>query len=208
MLALLSLASAQDGGLDFDALPSTAVAVAAGDGPLFPWLVVAALAGLVALAGWSGRKASIPAMLDLRRLPGGATIAITATLAIYGLVHALGALAVVMQTRELFTSAEEYFAYLTPARLASLSHAHLMGIATLQVFGALLYTLSRGDGPLPRAICTLAFVGVGADIGSWWLTKYRGGSWEIVSMAAGIACAAAYLWMAFAATRDLWRART
>ena len=192
------------GGLDLDALPASAP-VAAGDGPLLPWLAVTLLAGVVGLAGWSGRGRASPPLFDVARLPGGAAIAITATLAIYGLVHALGAAAVVMQTRGAFASSEEYFAYLTPARLAALSHAHLMGIATIQVFGVLLYTISRSDGPVPRAIGALAFVGVGADIGSWWLTKYRGGSWEIVSLAAGVACAVAYLWTAIAVTRALWR---
>jgi hypothetical protein len=208
MVFLLAMpgANAQDGGLDFDALPTTAP-VSAGDGPLVPWLVVVGLAGVVLLAARSGRGKITPSVLDLGRFPGGASIAITATLLIYGLVHLLGAVSVALQTRETYATAEEYFAYLTPARLTSLSHAHLMGISTLQVFGALLYALSRRDGPGPRAVCTLAFVGVGADIGSWWLLKYRGAAWEVVSMASGLACAAAYLWMAVAVIRDVWRVR-
>ena len=204
MLFLMALARAEDGGLNLDALPETTAPVAVGDGPLLPWLVVFTLAALVVGIGLSGRRASGQPLLDLARLPGSAALAITATLAIYGLVHVLGAVAVIMQTRELFASSEEYFAYLTPARLASLSHAHLFGIATLQVFGALLYTLSRADGPVPRAVTALAFVGIGADIGSWWLTKYRGGAWEVVSIAAGSAFALAYLWMAVRSTQPGW----
>lgn len=208
---MLARAMAGDGGLDFDAVPDavTVAAPASSETSYAAWATVLALSGLCALIGWTGRRAALsdPA-LRLASIAVPARLAISCTLVIYAVTHALGALAVYLQTRVVYGSATEYFQYLQPARLASMSHAHLMGIATMQGAVAILYGLSRRDGVVPRLAVSLAFAGVFGDIGSWWLIKYVSPGWDVVATFAGSSCALSYAWMATAVLGDLWRSRT
>ncbi len=210
-LLLSSLASAQPngGGLNFDAVDTGPVVAAAHAGDatsvIAAVVVIVVLLGLVGVAGWSGRQAQRPAVLDLARAPVPAKLATIGVLTIFALTHALGAAAVYLNTRELYPTATEYFFYLKPARLASLSHAHLMAIATMDGIVAALYTLGQRDGVVTRAVVVAAFLGVTSDIASWWLTKYAGGGFETLSMVSGVLFSAAFLVMSGSVLWCMWR---
>ncbi|MFZ5477617.1 MAG: hypothetical protein ACOZNI_12645 [Myxococcota bacterium] len=203
-------ASAQEpGGLELgEVAPEELVAAPAeGAGPsaALGWGAVVLLAGVVAAVALTGRRAPAhPPPLRLGGLGVPAKLAITGVLAAFLATHVVAAASVWLDTRVVYASTEEYFFYLKPARLTGLSHAHLMGISTMQGVAAGLYAPSRRDGPVTRGVVTLAFVAIVADIASWWLVKYAGPGFEALSMVAGFACSAAFAWMAGAVLRDVW----
>ena len=84
-----------------------------------------------------------------------------------------GTTTVFYQTRIANATIEEYFSFLTVARLLVLSHVHLFGYATM---GVVLYTLGRRQGAAadPR-FGTLLGLTVTAgilDVLSWWAVRY------------------------------------
>jgi hypothetical protein len=160
---------------------------------------------LVGLAFYGGVRAKItPPFINLFSLPWTAKITITALLFFYGMTHIVAAVTVYLNTRVLYPSAKEYFFYIKPVRLSALSHAHLMGMATMSFLPALFYTLSRQKSGLSSAIVAITFLGILGDIGSWWLIKYGGDGFEIVSMLSGVFLSGGFAVMALVVFRDLW----
>ncbi|MFZ5471558.1 MAG: hypothetical protein ACOZIN_19200 [Myxococcota bacterium] len=168
-------------------------------------LLLAAV-GAAALAGKRADGKGEPP-LHLGNWPLPAKLALTLTVAVFAAAHLVAAVTVYLDTRVVYSSTEEYFRYLKPARLSALSHAHLMGIATMEGLTGLAYGLSRRTSAFSSAIVTLALVGVIGDIGSWWLTKYAGAGFELLSIATGVFFSLGFAVMALALLRDMWLGR-
>jgi len=61
----------------------------------------------------------------------------------------------------------------TLSALARVSHIHLFGISLIFVLTGAIFAMSRLPSGWRVAIIVLPFVSIWADIGSWWITKYR-----------------------------------
>lgn len=136
--------------------------------------------------------------------PFSAKLGLSFLLLIYAITHGIAALTVYLNTRVIYTSAQEYFFYIKPARLTGLSHAHLMGIATMDGLVAFLYALTRPSTGFTAAIVTATFAGIFLDIASWWAIKYLGGGYEPLSMISGILFSGGFLMMSFAILHGMW----
>ena len=194
-------------GLDFEAVPTgAAVAAETSSGAMIlaAWLLVALVAAAVGGAAFSGRGAVGRRLVSVRTLPVPIKLVATALLAVYGLTHILGAASAWVQTNDVYASSSEYFFYLKTPRLLSLSHAHLMGLGTMEGLVALAYAGSRADGPWPRGIITLAFLGIVGDVSSWWLMKFAGDAFDVLADVSGAGFAVAFSWMAVRLAWDLW----
>lgn len=170
--------------------------------------VLAVVLLLMAIAGaiFGGRKVGDPRppRFLLRQVPFSAKLGLTFLLLIYGATHALAAITVYLDTRVVYSSATEYFQFLSAARLTGLSHAHLMGISTMDAIIGSAFVLSRRSSGWVCGVVTMTFLGIVADIVSWWLTKYEGGGFELLSMATGIFFSLGFIIMSVSIFWDMW----
>ncbi len=205
-------AAAAEGQLNLEAIEVPvgnveAVRTTAGSAPapvafvLVGMMVIAILAATV----WGQRATHQPARFSLQAAPLAAKLTGTFVLAIYATTHVLGAITVYLDTRVVYASTAEYFQYLKPARLTALSHAHLMAIATMDASAALFFSLSRPTSGFATGVVTATFIGVVGDILAWWLIKYLGGGYELVSIATGILFSVGFAVMTAVLLRDMWR---
>jgi hypothetical protein len=165
--------------------------------------------GLLAVTYFGGARAKLVApLIDLYSFPWSAKLTVTALLFYYGLTHIIAAVTVYLNTRVIYPSAKEYFFYIKPVRLSGLSHAHLMGMATMTFLPALFYSLSRMKTGWSSMVVAAAFLGILGDIGAWWLIKYGGDGFEIVSILSGILLSGGFAVMACVVFRDLWFKRS
>jgi hypothetical protein len=143
---------------------------------------------------------------NLFDLPMPAKLAITFLLIAYGLTHIFAALTVYFDTRVVYATSKEYFFYIKPGRLTALTHAHLMAIGTMNGITAFLYAMNLNSKTyaFSSAVVTMTFVGIFGDITSWWLTKYWGENFEILSMVTGIFFSLGFTIMALSVFRSLW----
>lgn len=203
------------GGLDFERIevPPEAVQVVTKKGEekgtpgaIALSALLAAVVGGAALWGhWAPRGDSRVLLQDA---PLSGKLALTLLLTLYGSSHVLAAITGHIDTRHVYETTAEYFFYMTQGRLSGLSHAHLMGIATMDGIVALLFAYSRPSSAFAAGVVTLAFVGIAGDVGSWWLIKYAGGGYELVAIVSGTFLAAGFSVMAIALFRDTWFGRT
>jgi hypothetical protein len=177
-----------------------------GSSQMWAGLAILLLVAGIAAASVVGRKIGDgrPARVQLRSAPFAAKLGLTFLFFIYGATHVLAALTVYLDTRELYGSAAEYFRFLSLARLSGLSHAHLMGISTMDALVGVVYLLSRRSSGFACAVVTMTFLGIVGDIASWWLTKYAGSGFELLSMTTGIFFSFGFIIMSASALWDAW----
>ncbi len=172
------------------------------------WGVVIVLLMVVAIVAATirgQRSARQPARFALNTAPLAAKFTWSFVLAIYAGVHVLAAITVYLDTRVVYASTAEYFQFIKPARLMALSHAHLMAIATMDAFAALLFSYSQPTSGFSTGVVTATFIGIVGDIGAWWLIKYWGGGYELVSIATGILFSGGFATMLVAILFGTWR---
>ncbi len=177
-----------------------------------PVLFIALMLAIVIVATvWGRRTPNQPARLKLHEAPLAAKLTWSFMLVIYSIVHVLAAVTVYLETRVVYTSTVEYFQFLKAARLTALSHAHLMAITTMDVFVALLFSFSRSENRSPSGfaagLVTATFIGIVCDIGTWWMIKYWGESYELVSIVAGTFFAGGFAIMMLILLYDTWLRR-
>ncbi len=143
--------------------------------------------------------------ISINSFPVSAKLVVTFLVSIFALTHGIALITVYLQTHIINGSTYEYFSNLKLARLTALSHAHIMGIGIMDGVIALIYSLSRKSSGFSCAVVAAAFFGVFGDIGSWWLIKYYGASFEYFSIASGLLCAAADVFMTLAICLSLWK---
>ena len=199
------------GGLDLDAveLPPGSVQSAASNAgdrsTIWALLGIGVMGGMIGAAAVAGRRhRSTTVPLDLHAAPLSGKMAVTLLLLVYGATHVVALITVYLDTRVVYETTEEYFKFIKPARLSALSHAHLMGIATMDGIVALLYAWSRRSGGLACAVIAMTFVGIAGDIASWWLIKYAGGGFEWMSAVAGVAFTLGFSIMTLGLLRNAW----
>lgn len=192
-----------DGGSGLESAPQ-AVQASGAHLPSVVLIILLMIAVAVAAYVFGQRRQTKSAMFDLGLIPLSTKLVILFMLMIYGATHLLAAGTVYFNTRVIYASAQEYFSYIKPARLAALSHAHLMGIATMEGLVAVLYTLTRRSNGFTSAVVAITFIGVFGDIASWWAVKYFGGSYDLLSMVNGLFFSGGFLIMTIALTKDIF----
>jgi hypothetical protein len=104
----------------------------------------------------------------------------------FSLTQAIAGITVYWQTMLANANAHEYFQMMRPAKLLGLSHAHLFGytvlfgLTGLMVSGASLKPYTRGVLVAGMVLSAIT------DVGSWWLLKYFGPAFEIVTVGSGL----------------------
>jgi len=137
-------------------------------------------------------------------LPDPIKALITLVLTAYGLVHVLSFIEVYLKTRVQFTSAGEYFSYMSLAKLVATSHAHYFGHATMYALTAAVFLFTRLSERTKTIFICLALSGGLLDVPSWWMIKYAGDSWEFFSALAGAMSTIGWGFMTLRILWELW----
>lgn|GEM_PF-2241341 len=69
--------------------------------------------------------------------------------------------------------------------LATTTHNHLFGFATLALLVSWIFTATRWRGPLVPLLVGAASVGIVVDVGAWWLTRAFGAPFHLAVMFGG-----------------------
>lgn len=152
----------------------------------------------------TGRSTPAPAMSEW---PQSLKALSTLGLIAFGGVHVFALLEVYLQSRVNFTSAEEYFFYMSPAKLAATSHAHLFGHAVMYGLTGFLFTRTSVGERWKTAIIALTLAGGLLDVPSWWMLKYAGGRFEIFSVLAAGLSSFGFLIMAGRILFEMWNSK-
>lgn len=140
----------------------------------------------------------------LSDFPDPAKAVLTLAMGAYALVHIFSLLEVYLKTRVQFTSAHEYFSYMSAVKLAATSHAHFFGHATMYALTATAFLLTRQSERAKTVFVCLALASGLLDVPSWWMIKYMGDSWEVFSMIAGVFAAVGWGYMSLRVLYELW----
>ena len=143
----------------------------------------------------------------LADFPDSAKMSLTLLLAAYGLVHAMGVGEAYLKSRNDFTSAGEYFYYMSLGKLVATSHAHLFGHGTMYFLTSALFLFSSVSERTKTLLIGLAMSSGLLDVASWWMLKYHGDVWEIFAVLAGILYIFGWGSMAGRMTWEMWRPR-
>lgn len=176
--------------LDFGAAAASPVVDLAQRYPHQGW-AIAAFGVYVAVGCWIVwrliRKApSWTPPVPVGHWPSAAKALVALTMISFALVHVFALLEVYLQSRKSFSSAEEYFFYMSPAKLAASSHAHFFGHAVMYgVTGAVFLWTAVGE-PWKTAVIALTLAGGLLDTPAWWMIKFAGGGFEAFSILAAI----------------------
>ena len=132
---------------------------------------------------WGGRSNDT---LQLAQLPSVVKLTLFLFLVGFCLVQLVASITVYTQTMVEHPDAVEYFHLMRGVKLLGLSHAHLFGytamfgIVGLMVCGAELGAYSRGV-----LVCGMMLSAM-TDVMSWWMIKYFGAAFELVTYGSGI----------------------
>ena len=143
----------------------------------------------------------------LGQLPVSAKAAATLVMLGYGLVHVFSILTVVLKTKYLYTSSEDYFHDMPLHKLAALSHTHFFGHATLYGLMAMLFLFTTVSERKKRVIVLLAPVGAILDNASWWGVKMVSSQYELLSYAGGLFMLLGFALMGGITLWQLWRTK-
>ena len=165
--------------------------------------VIALTVAFVALALLKQHRGT-PFNYRLRQLPVSGRVLVTFFVLILGLVHIFALLEVYLQSRVTWTSAEEYFFYMKPTKLAATTHAHLFGHLTMYSLVAVLF-LFTGVGEVFKTLVLSSAISGGLwDVTSWWLIKYASGKFEALSVLTGAMASLGFLTMVIVILHEIW----
>jgi len=140
----------------------------------------------------------------VREAPLGFKLLVTVFLIGYGLAQALGSTMAYLETRVINPSAEEYFFYLKPTKLVSLSHPHFFGYATLYFLTGLLFLFTERGKFLKTWLPAVTVLAALLDICTWWGIKYVSAKLEIFTIIFGITFAGGFAIMAVTILYEMW----
>lgn len=143
----------------------------------------------------------------VREAPLGFKLLVTVFLLGYGLAQAVGLTMAYLQTRVVNPSAEEYFFYLKPTKLVSLSHPHFFGYATLYFLTGFLYLFTEQKKFLKTWLPAVTVLAALLDICSWWGIKYVSAKLEILTAIFGVIFAGGFAIMALTILYEMWLKR-
>ncbi|MBI4368952.1 MAG: hypothetical protein HY547_01840 [Elusimicrobia bacterium] len=158
---------------------------------------------------WASRRPGIvwESPWPLGEWPSFLKVAATLPLLSYALVHSLSAWEVFLKTRTDFSSAGEYFYYMSLPKLVATSHAHLFGHATMYGLTSAVFSMTRLRGRAKTFIIGAALCGGLIDVPSWWMMKYYGDKWEAFAALSGALYSAGWAIMAGRILWELWGRR-
>ncbi|OGC92334.1 MAG: hypothetical protein A2142_08555 [candidate division Zixibacteria bacterium RBG_16_48_11] len=145
--------------------------------------------------------------LKVREGPLGFKLLVTIFLLGYFLAQALGLTMAYLETRVVNPSAEEYFFYLKPTKLVSLSHPHFFGYATLYFLTGFLYLFTEQRKFLKTWLPAVTVLAALLDICSWWGIKYVSAKLEIFTAIFGVIFAGGFTVMALTILYEMWLKR-
>lgn len=143
----------------------------------------------------------------VREGPLGFKLLVSVFLLGYFLAQALGLTMAYLETRVVNPSAEEYFFYLKPTKLVSLSHPHFFGYATLYFLTGFLYLFTEQRKFLKTWLPAVTVMAALLDICSWWGIKYVSAKLEIFTAIFGIIFAGGFAVMAVTILYEMWLKR-
>lgn len=141
---------------------------------------------------------------NLYSLPDPAKAIIALVLIAYGLVHIFSSIEVYVKTRIQFTSAGEYFSYMSLAKLVATSHAHFFGHGTMYALTAAIFLFTQLSERTKTIFICLALSAGLLDVPSWWMIKYAGDFWEAFSAVAGAMSTIGWGFMSLRVLYELW----
>ena len=103
----------------------------------------------------------------------------------FTLTQGVAAVTVYWQTMLENQNAYTYFSLMRPAKLLGLSHAHLFGYTVLFGLTGLMVCCTRLSAYIKGVLTCGMVLSAFADVGSWWLMKYFGPAFEVVTYGAG-----------------------
>ncbi len=145
--------------------------------------------------------------LKVREGPLGFKLLVTVFLLGYFLAQALGLTMAYLETRVVNPSAEEYFFYLKPTKLVSLSHPHFFGYATLYFLTGFLYLFTEQRKFLKTWLPAVTVLAALLDICSWWGIKYVSAKLEIFTAIFGVIFVGGFVVMALTILYEMWLKR-
>lgn len=137
-------------------------------------------------------------------LPPSFKLLITIYFSVYGLVHVVALINVYIQTRIVYPSVEEYFFYMPIQKLTGTTHAHLFGLTTMYALTSVVFMFTSAKERLKIPVIAAAFLGAPFDLYSWWLIKFLGEKYEIMSAFSGGTISTAFLIMYGFVVYELW----
>lgn len=140
----------------------------------------------------------------LGQLPPSFKLMITIFLSVYGLVHIVALINVYIQTRIVYPGAAEYFFYMPIQKLTGITHAHLFGLTTMYALTSVAFMFTRAKERIKIPVIAAAFLGAPFDLYSWWLIKYQGAQYEVMSAFSGGTFSLAFLTMFTFIMLELW----
>ncbi len=141
----------------------------------------------------------------VRQAPLGFKLLVTVFLIGYSLAQILGLTMAYLETRVVNPSAEEYFFYLKPTKLISLSHPHFFGYATLYFLTGLLFLFTERGRFLKTWLPAVTVLAALLDICTWWGIKYISPKLEILTALFGITFTGGFAIMALTVLYEMWR---
>ncbi len=140
----------------------------------------------------------------IREAPLGFKLLVTVFLLGYSLAQILGMTMAYLETRVVNPSAEEYFFYLKPTKLVSLSHPHFFGYATLYFLTGALYLFTEQKRLLKTWLPAVTVLAALLDICTWWGIKYVSAKLEILTAVFGVMFAGGFAIMALTVLYEMW----
>ena len=142
---------------------------------------------------------------QLNQLPPAAKLIPTIFLVTFLFVHIIALADAMVQSRVIAKNVHEYFHFMKYSRLLGVSHSHLFGHTVMYSLVALPFAFTTWREFIKALFIAGAMVSAVFDVGSWWLIKYFGEEFEIISAVSGITFTISFLVMAAKTLRDLWK---
>lgn len=200
------LSSAQAQGLDFNSVEVTAVE-SSKTYPELAILIAISMLSISLLIAWLATKKKVikKSTFKLNSLPSAAKLIPTIFLVTFFFVHIIALTDAMVQSRVIAKSAYEYFHFTKYSRLLGLSHSHIFGHTVMYTLVAIPFAFTRWSEFIKALLITGAMISAFFDVGSWWLIKYFGEEFEIISMVSGMTFSGCFLIMAGKTLQELWK---
>lgn len=132
-----------------------------------------------------------------------ARILITLLIITYIMQH-ISSFLLVMHDVDINMGAATVFENKSLLQMLRLTHQHLMGHGTMYFITSLIFLLTDAGNILKIALVTSVFAGSWGDLTGWWLMKYYGDAWELISQVSAILMACGFFLMSFFILKSTW----
>lgn len=198
--------SAQAQTLDFNSI-EVSVIESSKTYPEYAILIAIFMLVITFLIAWlaTKRKGIKKSTFKLNSLPSAARLIPTIFLVTFFFVHIIALTDAMVQSKVIAKSAYEYFHFMKYSRLLGLSHSHIFGHTVMYTLVAIPFAFTRWSEFIKALLITGAMISAFFDVGSWWLIKYFGEEFEIISMVSGMTFSGCFIIMAGKILQELWK---